>query len=90
MTYVGAKAIHIGKNTTSNIVSKSISKGGGISTYRGLVDIKPQATGSVTKIECEALLLDEFSVSDTIPDIRVANTESLVAHEASAGKIDEE
>lgn len=85
-----AKAIHIWKNTTSNIVSKSISKSGWISTYRGLVDIKPEATGSVTKIECEALLLDEFSVSDTIPDIRVANTESLVAHEASAWKIDEE
>lgn len=87
---VWAKAIHIWKNTTSNIVSKSISKWWWISTYRGLVDIKPQATGSVTKIECEALLLDEFSVSDTIPDIRVANTESLVAHEASAWKIDEE
>lgn len=87
---LGAKAIHIWKNTTSNIVSKSISKSGWISTYRGLVDIKPEATGSVTKIECEALLLDEFSVSDTIPDIRVANTESLVAHEASAWKIDEE
>ena len=85
-----AKAIHIWKNTTSNIVSKSISKSGWISTYRWLVDIKPQAIWSVTKIECEALLLDELSVSDTIPDIRVANTESLVAHEASAGKIDEE
>lgn len=85
-----AKAIHIWKNTTSNIVSKSISKSWWISTYRWLVDIKEQAIGSVTKIECEALLLDEFSVSDTIPDIRVANTESLVAHEASAWKIDEE
>lgn len=87
---IWAKAIHIWKNTTSNIISKSISKSWWISTYRGLVDIKPQAIWAVTKIECEALLLDEFSVSDTIPDIRVANTESLVAHEASAWKIDEE
>lgn len=85
-----AKVIHIGKNSSSNIVSKSISKGGWISTYRGLVDIKPGAVGSVSKIECDALLLDNHSVSDTIPDIRVANADSIVAHEASAGKINEE
>ncbi len=86
----GAKVIHIGKNTSSSIVSKSLSKGGGLSTYRGLVDIKPSATGAVTKIECDALLLDNISGSDTIPDIRVGNTESIVAHEASAGKINED
>jgi Fe-S cluster assembly protein SufB len=85
-----AKVIHIGKNSSSNIVSKSISKAGGISTYRGLVDIKPGATWAVSKIECDALLLDNKSVSDTIPDIRVANADSIVAHEASAGKINEE
>ncbi len=85
-----AKVIHIWKNSSSNIVSKSISKAGGISTYRGLVDIKPGATGSVSKIECDALLLDNRSVSDTIPDIRVGNADSIVAHEASAGKINEE
>ncbi len=86
----GAKVIHIGKNTSSSIVSKSISKGGGLSTYRGLVDIKPGATGAVTHIECDALLLDDISGSDTIPDIRCGNTESIVAHEASAGKINED
>ncbi len=86
----GAKVIHLGKNTSSSIVSKSISKAGGISTYRGLVDIKSWATGSVSKIECDALLLDTDSKSDTIPDIRVDNTSSIVAHEASAGKINEE
>lgn len=86
----GAKVIHIGKNTSSSIVSKSISKAGGLSTYRGLVDIKAGATGSVSKIECDALLLDDKSGSDTIPDIRVDNTESIVAHEASAGKINED
>lgn len=85
-----AKVIHIGKNSSSNIVSKSISKAGWISTYRGLVDIKPGAIGSVSKIECDALLLDNKSVSDTIPDIRVGNADSIVAHEASAGKINEE
>lgn len=86
----GAKVIHIGKNTSSSVVSKSISKGGGNSTYRGLIDIKPGATGSVTKIECDALLLDEQSIADTIPEIRCDNTESIVAHEASAGKINED
>lgn len=85
-----AKVIHIWKNSSSNIVSKSISKAGWISTYRGLVDIKPGAIGSVSKIECDALLLDNRSVSDTIPDIRVGNADSIVAHEASAWKINEE
>ncbi len=86
----GAKIIHIGKNTSSSVVSKSISKGWWLSTYRGLIDIKPWATGSVTHIECDALLLDDISWSDTIPDIRCANTDSIVAHEASAGKINED
>jgi Fe-S cluster assembly protein SufB len=86
----GAKVIHIGKNTSSSIVSKSISKAGGLSTYRGLVDIKPSATGSVTKIECDALLLDDISGSDTIPEIKCDNADSIVAHEASAGKINED
>ena len=86
----GAKVIHIGKNTSSSIVSKSISKAWGLSTYRWLVDIKAGATWAVSKIECDALLLDNISGSDTIPDIRVDNTESIVAHEASAGKINED
>lgn len=86
----GAKVIHIGKNTSSSIISKSISKWGGRNTYRGLVDIKPGATWSVVKVDCDGLLLDAFSTSDTIPDIRVGNSESIVAHEASAGKINED
>jgi Fe-S cluster assembly protein SufB len=61
-----------------------------LSTYRGLVDIKASATGSVTKIECDALLLDDISGSDTIPEIRCDNADSIVAHEASAGKINED
>ncbi len=85
-----AKVIHIWKNTSSNIISKSLSKSGWISTYRWLVDIKENATWSVSKIDCDALLLDGKSVSDTIPDIRVANADSIVAHEASAWKINTE
>lgn len=83
----GAKVIHIGEETSSTILTKSLSKWGGNSTYRGLVDIKPSARWAVSKIDCDALLLDAKSISDTIPDIRVGNTESIVAHEATAGKI---
>ena len=85
-----AKVIHIWKNTSSTIITKSISKWGWISTYRGLVDIKPSASGSVSKIDCDWLILDNKSSSDTIPDIRVWNDNSIVAHEASAGKINSE
>ncbi|PID86398.1 Fe-S cluster assembly protein SufB [Candidatus Gracilibacteria bacterium] len=85
----GAKVIHIGKNTSSNIISKSISKGNGISTYRGLVDIKAGAIGSVSKIDCGGLLIDYDSVSNAIPYIKVGNSDSTIAHEASAGKINE-
>ncbi|MBW7954986.1 Fe-S cluster assembly protein SufB [Candidatus Gracilibacteria bacterium] len=85
----GAKVIHIGKNTSSNIISKSLSKGGGISTYRGLVDIKKSALGSVSKIDCDGLILDEISSNNAIPTINIENSFSTVAHEATAGKINE-
>lgn len=87
---VWAKVIHIWKNTSSNILSKSLSKWGWISTYRGLVDIKPTATWAVSMIDCDALLLDDLSVSDTVPNIIVWNSSSTVWHEASAWKINED
>lgn len=86
---IGWKVIHIWKNTTSNILSKSLSKWGWISTYRWLVDIKESATNAVSKIDCDALLLDDLSVSDTVPNIIVWNSSSTVWHEATAGKINE-
>jgi Fe-S cluster assembly protein SufB len=89
-TDTGAKVIHIGKNTSSEVISKSLSKNGGISIYRGLIDIKKSATGAVSKVDCDGLILDAISRSDTIPDIRVATDDALVAHEASVGKISEE
>ena len=85
----GSKVIHIGKDTSSTIISKSISKSGGISIYRGIVDIKASATWAVNSTECDALLMDDNSISTTIPHIQVGNGESTVAHEASAGKVDE-
>ena len=89
-TDTGAKVIHIGQNTSSEVISKSLSKNGGVSIYRGLIDIKKSAVGAVSKVDCDGLILDSISRSDTIPDIRVATDDTLVAHEASVGKIGEE
>ena len=87
---VGTKVIHIWRNTSSNTVSKSISKDGGINTYRGLVQIMPGAENAVASTRCDALLLDDISVSDTIPVVKINTSDSLVSHEATAGKIDED
>ena len=89
-TDTGAKVIHIWKNTSSEVVSKSLSKNGGISIYRGLIDIKKSALGAFSKVDCDGLILDNLSRSDTIPDIRVGNDFSSVAHEASVWKINED
>lgn len=85
-----AKVIHIWKNTSSNIVSKSLSKWGWISTYRWLVEIKKTAINSVSKVDCDWLILDEISSNNAIPDIKVDNSFSTVAHEATAWKINEQ
>ena len=85
----GSKVIHLGKNTSSNIVSKSISKDGWISTYRGLVKISSSAENAVNATNCDALLMDDISRSDTIPYMDVARDDATLAHEASAWKIDE-
>lgn len=85
----GSKVIHIGKDTTSTIISKSISKDWWIATYRGIVDIKKSAERAVNGTECDALLMDDQSISTTIPHIHVGNSSAVVAHEASAGKVDE-
>jgi Fe-S cluster assembly protein SufB len=86
---VGAKVIHLWKNTSSNIVSKSISLQGGINTYRGLVKVAEWAEGAVSAVKCDALILDEESVSRTIPFIDCNESTALISHEASAGKVDE-
>lgn len=86
----GAKVIHAAKNTSSNIVMKSISKGGGRSIYRGLVEIAPQADQAMVSVKCDALILDEFSVSDTVPVMKINNATATIAHEASAGQINAE
>lgn len=89
-TDTGAKVIHIGKDTTSRIVSKSLSKAGGRSTYRGLVHVLPSAERAVSETQCDGLVLDGESVSDAVPDIRISRSDAVVSHEATAGKINEE
>ena len=79
--------IHIGKNTKSNIISKSIAGSGGNATYRGKVSIKNKALNSEAIIKCESLILDEFSKSDTIPVNEVSNLTSSIEHEATVSKI---
>ena len=86
---VWTKVIHIWKNTSSNTISKSISKSGGVNTYRGLVQIQKWAENAVASVRCDALLLDEFSISDTIPKVQIKTHDATVSHEATAWKIDE-
>jgi len=86
---VWAKVIHLWKNTSSNIVSKSISLNWGINTYRWIVKVWKNAENAVCAVNCDALILDEKSVSKTIPLIDCENASALISHEASAGKVDE-
>ena len=86
----GAKMIHIGKRTSSTIISKSIGKKGGVVDYRGLVRIAKSATNSRAKVECDTLLIDDISTSDTIPTNIVNNNSSILEHEASVSKISED
>jgi Fe-S cluster assembly protein SufB len=86
----GTKVIHVAPNTSSTIQSKSISKGGGISTYRGLVHVNQQAHGCKVSVECDALLIDDQSVSNTYPTMNILNSDVAMAHEATVGKIGEE
>ncbi len=86
----GAKIVHVAPNTTSQIVSKSISKGKGRSSYRGLCKVYKGAVGAKATVECDALLLDENSQTDTYPYIEIEEENSSVGHEASVSKISEE
>ena len=86
----GAKMIHLGKHTKSNIVSKSIASNGGLANYRGTVKISSNATDSVASVKCDTILLDNQSKSDTIPKNIVLNDSSVLEHEATVSKVSEE
>lgn len=83
----GAKAIHLAPNTSSTIISKSISKDGGRASYRGMVHVGPNAKNSKNTVVCDALLLDDKSRSDTYPQDKVFNNQVEVQHEATVSKI---
>ena len=86
----GCKIIHQGKQTSSTVHSKSISKNGGIAFYRGLLKVLPEATGARSTVECESLMLDNESTSDTIPIIDINNDSVDIGHEAKIGRISDE
>ena len=86
----GGKVIHAAPRTTSSIVSKSISKGTGRSTYRGLLKVHKGAHHARSNVECDALLIDETSRTDTYPYIEIEEDNANVGHEASVSKIGEE
>lgn len=86
----GAKVFHLAPHTTSRVTSKSISKEGGTAVYRGKLFIAPNAHDSTANVECDALLLDEKSRTDTIPDIQIRNNDVTIAHEAKVGKLSED
>jgi len=86
----GGKIIHVAPHTTSNIFAKSISKDGGRSSYRGLLEVAKGATEARSKVVCDALLLDEHSRSDTYPTIRISEDDVNVGHEATVSKVGDE
>ena len=86
----GARMIHIGKNTKSTIISKSIARSGGNASYRGKVDIKKSALNSEAMVKCDTLILDELSKSDTFPTNICSNATSSLEHEATVSKISDE
>ena len=83
----GAKMVHCAPETTSTIVSKSISKDGGTTTYRGLVKVDEGATGAKSFVRCDALILDEQSISETKPYMEVGEQDASIGHEATVSKI---
>ena len=86
----GAKMVHNAPNTSSNISTRSISKDGGISTYRSSITINKNAKNSKSSVSCQSLMLDDISRSDTIPAMDVRTQQADVGHEAKIGRISDE
>ena len=86
----GAKVVHVGKNTSSYMNTRSISKGGGISTFRSSVVVEKSAKGTKSSVSCQSLMLDSQSRSDTIPAMDIRTKDAAVGHEAKIGSISNE
>jgi Fe-S cluster assembly protein SufB len=82
--------VHAAPETSSKIVSKSISKDGGRTSYRGLVRVEDDAYGCKSHVQCDALILDEDSVSDTFPYMEVGARDAAIGHEATVSKVADE
>jgi Fe-S cluster assembly protein SufB len=85
----GAKMLHLAPNTSSNIVSKSVARGGGRTSYRGLVQVNKGAHGSRSSVKCDALLVDTISRSDTYPYVDIREDDVSMGHEATVSKVSE-
>ena len=83
----GAKMVHAAPHTTSNIVSKSVARGGGRTSYRGLIQVQEGAVGSKSNVVCDALLVDTISRSDTYPYVDVREDDVSLGHEATVSKV---
>ncbi len=86
----GCRMVHIGEETTSLVTSKSLTKGGGIGTFRSAVEVMPTAKGAKSSVDCESLMLDNISRTDTIPEIDVRTNGCDIGHEAKIGSISDE
>ncbi len=86
----GAKMVHLAPHTSSTIISKSVARGGGRTSYRGLVQVNPRAHHSRSTVKCDALLVDTISRSDTYPYVDVRNDEVTMGHEATVSKVSED
>jgi Fe-S cluster assembly protein SufB len=82
--------VHCAPHTSSTIVSKSVARGGGRTSYRGLVQVQPNARGSRSTVRCDALLVDDISRSDTYPYVDVREDDVAMGHEASVSKVSED
>ncbi len=83
----GAKMLHLAPNTSSNIISKSVARGGGRTSYRGLVQVNKGAHGSRSSVKCDALLVDTISRSDTYPYVDIREDDVTMGHEATVSKV---
>ncbi|MEY3769680.1 MAG: hypothetical protein RL390_544, partial [Actinomycetota bacterium] len=86
----GSKMVHAAPNTSSTIISKSVARGGGRTSYRGLVQVNEGAFGSKSTVKCDALLVDTISRSDTYPYVDVREDDVSMGHEATVSKVSDD
>ena len=86
----GGKIYHLASNTTSKIISKSVSKGSGVTSFRGLLHVAKNAANAKSHVSCDALLLDDEAKTNTYPYNQINRSDAMISHEAKVGKISDE